>query len=205
MQQVLVTRVRRRTPFRIEKLPLMVRIYRYPFEKWASHGKQALFGIFNILSFYAYQKLMPAKAKGSFALQLEGGEKRIYFNPGNTQFSALYLSVFADGYEREVGALLDVIMPEQGVFYDVGSNWGYFALFVASKPGFRGKIHAFEPFPSTFQDLKSVVEQSGLTTRIQAHEQALSDQTGAANMVVPDFLHSGWATLEEKEGRSSSH
>jgi FkbM family methyltransferase len=91
-------------------------------------------------------------------------------------------------------------MPERGTFYDIGSNWGYFSLYVASKPNYQGKIHSFEPFPSTFLDLKSVVEQTSLGKRICLHNHALADRCGRANISIPDFLNSGWATLVDDSG-----
>lgn len=200
MQQIILRRVKRRNPFKVERLPWITRIYRFPFEKWNNLGKQALFGAFNFLTFFAYQRLMPLKARGTFTLSIDGAEKRILFNTANTMFSSLYFSMYAEGYEPEVAALLDTIMPERGTFYDIGSNWGYFSLYVASKPNFRGNIHAFEPFPSTYRDLKSVVEQAALGSRIRLHNHALADRCGRANIAIPDFLNSGWATLVDDSG-----
>jgi FkbM family methyltransferase len=113
----------------------------------------------------------------------------------------LYVSHFACGYEAEVGTLLYLLIPDDGVFIDVGSNWGYFPLFVASRPGFHGLIHAFEPFPTTFEDLQSVIKQARLTNRIKTHQVAHSDQVGRTSMRLPDFTSSGLATIEKDMNR----
>src|SRR4030095_1104883 len=166
MEEILVRKIERRNPFRIGNVPLLARIYRYPLERWSSRGKQILFGAPNLLLFSLLRRLTPFKPTGTFQFRLDNKEITISFDARNTQFQALYRADFAPGYEPELTALFDVIMPETGVFYDVGSNWGFFSLFVASKPGFRGKILAFEPFPSTFADLASTVKQAGLADRI---------------------------------------
>jgi len=204
MERTLAKRVTRRNPFRVDSVPLINRIYKYPFEKWSSPGKQALFGVANVGLFYAYQRLSPAAAKGTFFFDDRGASRRITFDGRNTQFASVYFSMYAYGYEPEVTALLDVIMPDDGVFYDIGSNWGYLSLFVASKPGFRGKVHAFEPFPPTFADLRSVVGQAGITDRVTIHNEAVADTPGETTMRIPDLLHSGWATMEEVSDKPSS-
>jgi len=194
--EILTRRLVRRRPFRIENVPWVTRIYRYPFERWSSHGHQALFGVFHIAFFVFYQRFVPIKPKGTFLYTIGGDEKRVAFDGRNTQFEALYRSHYVDGYEPEVTSLVDSLLPADGVFYDIGSNWGYHSLWAASKAGFRGEIHAFEPFPSTFADLKSVVEQAGLTDRVRLHNQAVADHVGTTAMHMPNPLHSGWATMD---------
>lgn len=198
--EILARKVARRKPFRIEKVPWVTRIYRYPFERWTAHGHQALFGVFHISFFLFYQRFIPVKPKGTFLYTVDGKEKRIVFDGRNTQFEALYRSHYVDGYEPEVTTLVDSLLPSDGVFYDIGSNWGYHSLWAASNPGFHGQIHAFEPFPSTFVDLKSVVEQAGLTDRVALHKQAVSDHAGTTAMHLPNPLHSGWATMDDDSG-----
>ena len=197
MQLVLVRPVRRRNPFSLEKLPLLARLYRRPFDKFKTLGRVALFGAPNFALFFLWRRLFPFGGRGVFKLALPAGERRIEFNARNTQFSALYFSCFQHGYEVHVNALLDVLLPDDGVFVDVGSNWGWFPLYVASRPGFHGRVHAFEPFPSTFADLTSVVTQAGLNERVRCHAVALSDKSGHATMSLPDGFQSGLAVMSE--------
>jgi FkbM family methyltransferase len=103
-----------------------------------------------------------------------------------------------NGPEPQLAALFDVLVPADGVFLDVGSNWGYHAVAVAARPGFRGRVHAFEPVPATFRDMVAVVEQSGLTGRVTCHNIGLSDRDGAGTMVIPDGLHSGLASIRDE-------
>lgn len=189
--------ITRRIPFKIENVPWIARVYSDPFDRWSSLGKQALFGAPNFLAFYLFQKFWPFKTEGSFAFQTAGGNKRITFNAKNTQFSALYEKAFSAGYEPQISALMEVLLSDDGVFYDIGSNWGWFTLFLGSKPGFRGKIHAFEPFASSYIDLCSVVSQAGFSARVTTHRLALSNQEGLATMTLPDKFQSGQAVLQE--------
>jgi FkbM family methyltransferase len=199
MSHLLVKGIQRRNPFSLVSLPLLGRVWRYPSEKWTSPDKNILFGAPFKLFFALFRKAIPIKSLGTFELKLQSGARQIRFDARNSQYCALYETHFACGYETEVGALLDLLVPDDGVFVDVGSNWGYFPLYLSSRPGFRGLIHAFEPFPSTYADLCSVIEQAQLNTLIKAHQMALSDRIGHASMRLPDFTSTGLATVEHDE------
>jgi FkbM family methyltransferase len=195
MQTMLTSEIERLNPFKLEKLPWIARVYRRPFDRWSSLGRQALFGAPNFFLFLLYQRLWPFKVRGLLQYEIGGQSRPIRFNTSNAQYRALYLASFAHGYEPQTTALINLLTPPEGVFYDIGSNWGWFSLALAARPGFRGRIHAFEPFPSSFADLSSMVEQAQLRDRIQCHPTALSDRCGDARMHLPDHHHSGIATL----------
>lgn len=197
MPSVLCRAITRRNPFQVEKVPWIARQYVRPFERWDALGRQALFGAPNFFLFLSFQKLWPFRCRGVFRYRLNQAEKRIAFNARNTQFQALYSRRFVLGYEPQATALVDLLVPPSGVFYDIGSNWGWFSLSLASRPDFRGSIHAFEPFPPSQADLRDVVRQAGLEDVIHCHELALSDQSGVASMHLPDHFQSGQATLDD--------
>ena len=104
--------------------------------------------------------------------------KAVPFNGRNTHFASLYMAADTLGYEAETVALLDGLLGETGVLYDVGSNFGYFALNMAARPGFKGQVQAFEPHPSAFEDLANLTRRAGLTETIECHRLALSDEDG---------------------------
>ena len=202
MQPILVRQITRRNPFRIKKVPWTAKVYAYPFDRWPSLGSQALFGAPNFALFFLLQRFSPFRPKGIFSYNIEGRELLIQFNSFNTQFCALYRKSFAHGYEPQISALLDLLLPKEGVFYDIGSNWGWFSLLLASKEGFRGVVHAFEPFPSSYRDLCSVIEQASLTGRVKPHDIAVSDRAGSVQMHLSDHFQSGTAQMEESPAKT---
>lgn len=197
MPSVYCREITRRIPFQVENTPWIARVYCAPFNRWSSLGKQALFGAPNFLTFLLFQKFWPFKIEGSFIFKNTAGDQRIAFNAKNTQFVAIYGKEFSAGYEPQISALMEVLLPNDGVFYDIGSNWGWFTLLLASKPGFHGKIHAFEPLASSYSDLCSVVSQAGFSARVTTHQMALSNKEGLATMALPDKFQSGQAVLQE--------
>ena len=136
-------------------------------------------------------------ATGRFSIAMSDGRTELNFNARNTQFGALYQTHFLPLYEPEVSVLLDLLIPDDGCFMDVGANWGWFSLYLASRPGFRGRIHCFEPVPATFADLSGVVDQAGLADRITCHQLALSDHDGSGAMTIPGGLQSGLARISQ--------
>ena len=133
------------------------------------------------------------KSKGVFVYSTSQ-DKDIFFNARNTQFHSIYLP-YMKYYETEISTLIDILIKKNDVFYDIGSNWGHYSLFVASNTNFNGRIHAFEPHPETFKDLSNVVLQAGLESIIHCYNTALSDSNGDAFIYKPDNTHSGTATL----------
>jgi FkbM family methyltransferase len=197
MQSLLCREVSRRTPFRLENLPWIAKVYSYPFERWSTLGRQALFGAPHFFLFLLYQKFWPFQSYGTFKASIKGQDKTIRFNVRNTQFHALYFSAFDAGYEPQATALMDLLASTDGVFYDIGSNWGWFSLTIASRSDFKGKVHAFEPFPSTYLDLANVINQAGIDDQVKCHNVALSDKSGQTFMRLPDHFQSGLASVDE--------
>jgi FkbM family methyltransferase len=138
---------------------------------------------------------------GSIAVQFASEVRRAKINATNSQYVALDTTntEFTQGYEPEIGCLLDRLVPHRGLFCDIGANWGYFSLFLASRPGFNGEIHAFEPIPGSFNDLQSLMTEMGLNAIVRCHNIALSNVDGNAKMTIPNHS-SGMATLSENDG-----
>lgn len=107
----------------------------------------------------------------------------------NTQFIGAdrSLAVFARGYEPEIGLLIDAFVPDDGVLVDVGANWGYFPLFLAARPGFRGHILAVEPFPASAAALAGVIAATGIENRVEPLAIALGAAPGRAAMSAEVF------------------
>lgn len=69
------------------------------------------------------------------------------------------------------------LKEEAGAFIDVGANWGYYSFFIASAPGKKIPIYAFEPNPILFEYLQKNIQQNKLTL-LQVLDLAICDTTG---------------------------
>lgn len=197
-QDVIRCAVVLRNPFKVESLPLLSLVHRAAFSKRRRLSKRFVGKPAKRL--FKFLTKRGTTGEGVFTLDVAGSLRRVRFNARNTQFGALYLPQSQPLYEPETSALLDRLVDDGDVFLDVGANWGWYSLLIASRPGFIGSIHAFEPFPSTFDDLRSVVGQSGLDQAIQCHDVALADTAGEVSMGFSDGIQSGLARMGEAGG-----
>jgi FkbM family methyltransferase len=90
-------------------------------------------------------------------------------------------------YELHIQSLLEKILDEGMIFYDVGANNGFFSLLAAKQVGKEGIVYAFEPFPANIKRIKRVIERNGVDN-IEVVEVALSDFYGNTELYVGDSL-----------------
>ncbi|HLK17303.1 MAG TPA: FkbM family methyltransferase [Bryobacteraceae bacterium] len=89
-------------------------------------------------------------------------------------------------------------LPMGGVMFDLGANFGYYAITLASRLHGACLIYALEPNPSTMRRFERNIALNGIRGVIPL-EVGLSDQPGFAQIVeTPD--HSGAAYLRESQG-----
>ena len=168
-----------RNPFQHQPLPWLATLHRHAFRS----GKREVWEPVKFASrvgFYIGHSIWPWPVMGTAEVDVGESTRSFRFDARNRMFSAVYFDQFSAGYEPPVMALIDALMPDDGVFFDIGSNWGYYSVYLAARPGFRGRIHAFEPWPQTFHDLTSTVAQLNFAESITCHNIALgaAEQTG---------------------------
>lgn len=127
------------------------------------------------------------------------GNATFEFDANNSQFCAIYQ--YGDsGYEIEVMASILRFLPADGVFLDVGSNWGFFSLAVARHPDFSGAVHAFEPYPKSIDDLNGIKAQLRIEdNRLSAHRVALSSASGETFLDGFREMYSGLVQVTDKD------
>ena len=85
------------------------------------------------------------------------------------------------------------------VIFDVGANFGYYSIALATALQKACQVHAFEPNFPTYQRLVRHIELNNLGDVIAVHRVALSDVAGMGSMVGrPD--NSGAASVHPGEG-----
>src|SRR5882762_1573365 len=88
------------------------------------------------------------------------------------------------GHEPELAHLIDLLVPDDGVFLDVGANYGYFSIYLATRSKFHGEIHAFEPVANTFAGLLGLIDSLHCGKVVTCHHVAASDELGTVKMAV---------------------
>lgn len=83
-------------------------------------------------------------------------------------------------YEIKKRRLIEQVVTEGSVMYDIGANAGFFTLLASVLVGPKGRVIAFEPLPRNLGFLK---ENLGLNrmTNVTVIEAAVSDHGGVAS------------------------
>ncbi len=79
--------------------------------------------------------------------------------------SLLCKFIFFSFEEAEI-AFLKKFLSKGNIFFDIGANIGLFSLYAANIVGDEGKVHGFEPTPTTFSRLKENVDLNSYTNVI---------------------------------------
>jgi FkbM family methyltransferase len=197
MNEILARSIQLRSPFALKRIPLLARFHRVANQQRVSRKAQLLISAPLEKLFRLYYRWFPQAPRGEFEYQARGERRLIKFNARNLAFDIFYSDLFRENYEDETAVLLDTFLTDGACFYDIGSNWGYFSLYVASLGG-SIRIHAFEPVPTTYGDLLSCVGQAGLQAAVQCHMLAMSDSNGRTFFQLP--FHSASAQVDSSGG-----
>lgn len=112
---------------------------------------------------------------------------RMLFRPSDTR-SVPSVTVNHGSYEpREVRALL-ALAADAKVVLDIGANAGFVALRLArATRDSNAVVHAFEPIPSTHQELCKNLQLNATRARLVPHRLALGERPGTVTFYVPAF------------------
>ncbi|MCK9376089.1 MAG: FkbM family methyltransferase [Syntrophobacterales bacterium] len=99
-------------------------------------------------------------------------------------------------HERYEAALVQRLLADDDVFWDIGANVGYFALVAATALDRRGQIVAFEPGENAYARL---VENLALNSyhNVKTFNVAVSDREGEAVLHVSGDIADSSASLYE--------
>ncbi len=99
-------------------------------------------------------------------------------------------------HERYEAALVQRLLTDDGVFWDIGANVGYFTLLAAAALDQRGQIVAFEPGENAYSRL---VENLALNPyrNVATFNVAVSDREGEAVLHVSGDIADSSASLYE--------
>jgi len=103
--------------------------------------------------------------------------------------------------EKQIATLVEFSKKnEQDYFLDIGSNCGYYALFIA-KTFPNTHVIAFEPIKKTYDKLIKNIHLNNLNNQIQTFNFGLSDKNNLVQMrtlIKKGFAQSGGFTVHEK-------
>jgi FkbM family methyltransferase len=94
---------------------------------------------------------------------------------------------FFNVWEPTITEMFRRLLCPGDVVLDVGANIGYYTLLAAGRVGSRGRVHAIEAHPETFEKLKKNVALCALGN-VSLHQLAATDAFGSKALST-DFGH----------------
>lgn len=97
-------------------------------------------------------------------------------------------------YERKESKFIRRYLKPGMVFFDVGSNVGYYTLLAAPLVGKNGKVHAFEPVSEQHADLRANLERNQLQN-VVPERLIVTDRTGTMEINLGAEDNAGTASV----------
>ncbi|MEK6280173.1 MAG: FkbM family methyltransferase [Acidobacteriota bacterium] len=110
------------------------------------------------------------------------------------QRSVYYLSCYE---VKETNWLRDRVKPDW-VFFDVGSNFGYYSMLVSQLSHKQARVYAFEPLARNYDLLNDNKALNGFE-RLETFKLALSNATGETDFLVPQLGNMGHGKIDVRD------
>ena len=153
----------------------------YTFNTPISKGKYRLYQAALDLCRYPPKQIVTKISDGRrFCVDLTGG---------------MHQSVFFLGeYERAVTDVISSVVQIEDVCLDVGANFGWYTILL-NQICRSGEVHAFEPMPGVFGELKRNWELAGEPANVRLNNVALGDEAKIIDIHQFANLPSGFSSF----------
>jgi FkbM family methyltransferase len=107
----------------------------------------------------------------------------------------MHKSVFFLGeYERAVTDVISSVVRPKDVCLDIGANFGWYTTLL-NRICTEGEVHAFEPLPDVFEELKQNWKLAGEPKNVFLNKLALGDEVKIINFHRFKNLPSGFSSI----------
>ena len=107
----------------------------------------------------------------------------------------MHQSVFFLGeYERAVTDIISSVVRKDDICLDIGANFGWYATLL-NRLCADGEVHAFEPVPDTFRELKQNWKLAGEPENVYLNNLALGDEVKMIDIHRFENLPSGFSSF----------
>ena len=118
--------------------------------------------------------------------------------------TGMHTTVFFLGeFEKALTQIVTLLLKKGDVCFDVGANFGWYTTLFHKHCGAEGYVHAFEPVPVTFKELKLNYQLMGKPKNVFINNLALGDKNEEISINLFKELPSGHASLSQ-QGRKDA-
>ncbi len=105
---------------------------------------------------------------------------------------------FVGEYERAITEIVSGMINDGDTCIDVGANFGWYSTLMSMQAGASGEVHAFEPVPNTFAELRLNTGLAQHRERIFINNCALGDREGTVTLNLFAGQPTGHASMAAK-------
>lgn len=147
--------------------------------------------------FRIYQAAMSICREPHRSMPAEFGDgRRFVANLTNGMQETMY---FVGEIERVLTDISRKLIGDGDICVDAGANFGWYTSLMMAQCGTTGEVHAFEPTPATFSDLKRNHEFWGSPTNVLISNAALGDRDATVTLHVFEGMVNGYASLAGRD------
>jgi FkbM family methyltransferase len=129
---------------------------------------------------------------------VDGLKLRLYMRDNVSERKFLFMPQFFDKSERD---LLKRSLKPGDVFVDIGANAGIYTMTAAALVGSEGKVLSIEPNPMVLDRLRFNAGLNGFGSRVITEQAAVSDASGAFDLVLDDSNLGGSSLVAARSDR----
>lgn len=116
--------------------------------------------------------------------------RRLFVNPHISPFF-----YFLGEYEYAITKIISSVVLPNDICLDVGANIGWYTTLLQKRVGAEGQVHAFEPIPSVFEQLKRNVSLNVNNSNVCLNNVAVGDKEGRVVLYMFSGLSDGHTSL----------
>jgi len=120
-------------------------------------------------------------------------------------YDRTYDTLYFTGYfEKNETQFIEQTVRKGDVVLDIGANYGWYTTLCSKLCGSKGEVHAFEPVPSTLDELRFNFRMNQADNNVVINDFALGNEEKNDQIFLFDGLPHSHASLSDL-GRSDGH
>lgn len=123
-------------------------------------------------------------------------------------YDRTYDRLYFTGYfEKNESLFIERIVKPGCAVLDIGANFGWYTTLCSRLCGSNGEVHAFEPVPSTLEELRYNIRLNQAENNVVVNNFALGNEEETAQIFLFEGLphsHASLSNLGRNDGRSFS-